>query len=153
MWRGKVCHLKLWFFPKLKYNCFLMLCQFLVNSKVIQVHPCVCLRAQSFSRVRLTLRDPLLCSPPGSSVHGISQARKQEWVAIFSSRGSSRPRDQTHVSLASGFFTLSHLGSPVYRHIHRHVYTYIYTLYIFFYIFFSIMAYYKILNIVPYAIQ
>ena len=130
-----------------------MLCQFLVNSKVIQVHPCVCLRAQSFSRVRLTLRDPLLCSPPGSSVHGISQARKQEWVAIFSSRGSSRPRDQTHVSLASGFFTLSHLGSPVYRHIHRHVYTYIYTLYIFFYIFFSIMAYYKILNIVPYAIQ
>jgi len=45
------------------------------------------------------------CSPPGSSVHGISQARILEWVAISFSR-SSRPRDQTHVScLAGGFFT------------------------------------------------
>ena len=34
------------------------------------------------------------CSPPGSSVHGILQARIRRWVAIFSSRGSSRPRDQ-----------------------------------------------------------
>ena len=38
------------------------------------------------------------CSPPGSSVHGISQARLLEWVAISFSRGSSRPRDQTWVS-------------------------------------------------------
>ena len=38
------------------------------------------------------------CSPPGSSVHGIPQVRILEWVAIFSSRGSSQPRDQTHVS-------------------------------------------------------
>ena len=36
--------------------------------------------------------------PPGSSVHGILQARIPEWVAIFFSRGSSQPRDQTHVS-------------------------------------------------------
>ena len=35
------------------------------------------------------------CSPPGSSVHGILQARILEWVAIFSSRGSSQLRDQT----------------------------------------------------------
>ena len=35
------------------------------------------------------------CSPPGSSVHGILQARILEWVAIPSSRGSSQPRDQT----------------------------------------------------------
>ena len=35
---------------------------------------------------------------PGSSSHGISPARRLEWVAIFSSRGSSQPRDQTHVS-------------------------------------------------------
>ena len=34
-------------------------------------------------------------SPPGSSVHGILQARILEWVAMLSSRGSSRPRDQT----------------------------------------------------------
>ena len=33
------------------------------------------------------------CSPPGSSVHGISQARILEWVAISFSRGSSLPRD------------------------------------------------------------
>ena len=38
------------------------------------------------------------CSPPGSSVHGILQARKLEWVAISFSRGSSWARDQTHVS-------------------------------------------------------
>ena len=41
------------------------------------------------------------CSPPGSSVHGISQARILEWVAISSSRGSSWPRDQTRVSSIS----------------------------------------------------
>ena len=35
--------------------------------------------------------------PPGSSVHGILQARILEWVAMPSSRGSSRPRDRTHV--------------------------------------------------------
>ena len=40
---------------------------------------------------------PLDCSPPGSSVHGIPQARILEWVAIFFSRGSSWPRDQTWV--------------------------------------------------------
>ena len=41
----------------------------------------------------LNLCDPMDCSPPGSSVHGISQARILEWVAI--SRGSSWPRDWT----------------------------------------------------------
>ena len=42
-----------------------------------------------------TLHDPVDCSPPGSSVHGILQARILEWVAISFSRGSSQPRDQT----------------------------------------------------------
>ena len=46
----------------------------------------------------LTLCDPMDCSLPGSSVHGISQVRILEWVAISYSRGSSRPRDQTPVS-------------------------------------------------------
>ena len=41
---------------------------------------------------------PMNCSPPPSSVHEISQARIVEWVAISSSRGSSQPRNQTHVS-------------------------------------------------------
>ena len=54
------------------------------------------------------------CSPPASSLHGISQARILEWVAISFSRGSSQARDQTCIScLASGFLTLSHLGSPL----------------------------------------
>ena len=46
----------------------------------------------------LTLCDPMDCSLPSSSIHGILQARILEWVAISFSRGSSRPRDQTHVS-------------------------------------------------------
>ena len=45
-----------------------------------------------------TLCDPMDCNPPGSSVHGISQARILEWVAISLSRGSSWPRDRTHIS-------------------------------------------------------
>ena len=45
----------------------------------------------------LTLCDLMECSPLGSSVHGILQAKMLEWVAIFSFRGSSRLRDQTHV--------------------------------------------------------
>ena len=48
--------------------------------------------------VVLTLCDPVDCSPSGSSVHGILQARVLEWVAISFSRGSSRPRDRTQVS-------------------------------------------------------
>ena len=53
-----------------------------------------------------TLCDPMDCSLPGCSVHGISQARILEWVAIPFSRGSSWPRDQTQVScIAGGFFT------------------------------------------------
>ena len=46
----------------------------------------------------LTLCNPMDCSPPGSSVHGIFQARIMEWGATFSSRGSSQSRDPTHVS-------------------------------------------------------
>ena len=46
-----------------------------------------------------TLCDPIDCSPPGSSVHGIFQARILEWVAISFSRWSSRPRDLTHDSI------------------------------------------------------
>ena len=43
----------------------------------------------------LTLCDPVDCSPPGSSAHGIPQARILEWVAISSYRRSSQLRDQT----------------------------------------------------------
>ena len=71
---------------------------------------CVC--AHSY----LTLCDPMDCSPPGSSVHGIFQAQILEWVAIFSSRGFSPSRDQTPVShtspaLQADSLPLSHQGS------------------------------------------
>ena len=63
-----------------------------------------------------TLCDPMDCCLPGSSVHGILQARILEWVAILSFRGSSWPRDWTSVSvspsLAGRFLSLNHLGSP-----------------------------------------
>ena len=56
-----------------------------------------------------TLCDPTGCRLPGSSVHGILQARVPEWVGISFSRGSSRLGDQIHVSaslaLTGGFFT------------------------------------------------
>ena len=52
--------------------------------------------------------DPMDCSLPGSSVHGILQARMLEWVAIPFSRGSSWPRDWTWIScvIAGRFFTV-----------------------------------------------
>ena len=46
----------------------------------------------------LTLCDPMDCSLPGSSVHGVFQAIVLEWIAISFSRGSSQPKDQTWVS-------------------------------------------------------
>ena len=51
------------------------------------------------SKLCPTLCDPVYCSSPGSSVHGISQARILEWVAISFSRGSFQPRDLTLVVL------------------------------------------------------
>ena len=49
-----------------------------------------------------TLCNSVGCSPPGSSVHGILQARVLDWVATSFSRGSSQPRDRTRVSLIAG---------------------------------------------------
>ena len=54
-----------------------------------------------------TLCDPVDCSPPDSSVHGILQTRLLEWVTIPFSRGSSQPRDQTQVFCIAGRFLLS----------------------------------------------
>ena len=56
----------------------------------------------------LTLCNPMDCGLPGSSVHGISQARILEWIAISSSRGSSPPRDRT----AGRYFVPVPPGSP-----------------------------------------
>ena len=66
------------------------------------------------SKSCLTLFYPMDCSPLSSSVHGISQARILEWVAISFSRGSSWPRDWTHVSCIAGrFFTSKPPGKPI----------------------------------------
>ena len=54
-----------------------------------------CMLAKSFQSCP-TLCDPMGRSPPGSSVHGILQAKILDWVATLSSRESSKSRDQTH---------------------------------------------------------
>ena len=60
-----------------------------------------------------TPSDPMDCSLPGSSIHGIFQARILEWVAISFSRGSSQPRDRTRGLLhcRQMLYHLSHQGS------------------------------------------
>ena len=61
---------------------------------------CVC-ALRSVAQSCLTLCGPMGCSPPGSIVHEIFQARILQWVAISYSRGSSKPRDWTQVSCVS----------------------------------------------------
>ena len=69
---------------------------FLTYSFFIYLTECVlvaaCVHAQSLQSC-LTLCDPMDCTPPGFSVHGILQARIREWVAIFFSKRSSQYRD------------------------------------------------------------
>ena len=72
----------------------------------------MCVRECEHARLVMSdYGDPMDCSLPGFSVHGLLQPRILEWVAISFSRGSSQPRDQTHMSmspaLAGGFFTSS----------------------------------------------
>ena len=72
------------------------------------VHVCVLV-----AQLCPTLCNPTNCTPPGSSVHGILQARILEWVAIPFSRGSSWPRDWTQVSCITGrFFPSEPPGKP-----------------------------------------
>ena len=77
-----------------------MLCMLCLKVKVLLAQLC------------LTLCDPMDCSPPDSSDHGIFQARILEWVAISFSRGFFRPSDRTWVSCIAGrfFYRLSHQG-------------------------------------------
>ena len=72
---------------------------------------CVCvLVAQS----RLTLCDPMDCSSPDFSVHGILQTSVLEWIAIPFSRGTSQPRDWTLVSCVAGtLFTVWATGKSL----------------------------------------
>ena len=71
---------------------------------------CTCLRECVLSD---SVCDPMDCSSPGSSVHGILHSRILGWLAISSSRRSSQPRDQTCISyIAGGFFTAESLQNP-----------------------------------------
>ena len=76
------------------------------NDSVIHIYASACILSQS---VVSDCLQPMDCRAPGSSIHGVFQARILAWVAIFSSRGSYPPRDQTHVSciscIGSIFFT------------------------------------------------
>ena len=78
-----ICHL-LWSYPSVSISVFLV------------------------TQSCLTLCDSMDCSLPGSSIHGIFQARILGWVAMPSSRGSSQPRDRTQLSIV---YRLSHQGS------------------------------------------
>ena len=83
-----------------------LFCVFKISGVCVCVCVCV-LVAQSC----LTLRDPMDYSPPGSSIHGLLQARILEWVAMpSSSRGSSWPRDLTCISL------ILHIGRKALYH-------------------------------------
>ena len=65
----------------------------------------------------LTLCDPMDCSPPGSSVHGVLQARILAWVAISFSWGSSQLGDRTwSPPLAGGFLTSEPPGKQQFTH-------------------------------------
>ena len=108
---------------------------------------CVCVYDHSVVSVTqscLTLGDSMDCSPPGSSVHEISQARILEWVAIPFSRGSSQHRDQ-NLGLPQCRQILSHLshrGSPyvtiyivnIYMYISHLFYLFIYHYLVYLYI-------------------
>ena len=89
--------------PQFKRINYLVLSLPLWSNSYIYYLTVLCLVAQ----LRLTLCDPVDCSLPGSSVHGILQTRILEWVATPFSRGSAQARDQTWVSCIAGrFFTI-----------------------------------------------
>ena len=72
-----------------------------------RVDCCCCLATQLY----LTLCDPMDCSPSGSSVCGISQARMQEWLSFPTPRGlSNLGIEPMSPTLAGGFFTTQPLG-------------------------------------------
>ena len=109
------------------------------------------------TQLPLTLCDPVDCSPPGFSVYEIIQARILEWVAISSSKRSSRPRDQAHISYVSciGRRVLyhQHLGSPMLFLLYSkgtQLHIYMYPL---FFRFFPHKGHCRVLSGVPCAIQ
>ena len=77
---------------------------------------CICAKSLQLC---LTLFDPMVCSPPGSSLHGILQAGILEWVSMPFCRGSSWPREDLHLPVAPALqadsLLLSHQRGPICR--------------------------------------
>ena len=107
---------------------FFLLCSYLIwmvimemtslnSSSVVQLWIiCFCLVTKSC--LTLCDCDSMDCSLPGSSVHGISQARTLEWIVISFFRVSSKPWDGTHLSCFAGrFFTTEPGGKPYRNHV------------------------------------
>ena len=85
------------------FNSYCQIPKMFGKSVCVCVCVCVCVLV---TQSRSTLCDAMGCFLPGSSVHGIRQARILEWVTTLFSRGSSQPRDQIRVSCIAGrFFT------------------------------------------------
>ena len=83
------------------YTLFKITVKYKLHSLCYTVYSCAYLCAKSL-QLCPTLCNHMNCSPPGSSFHGILQTRILEWVAMPSSRGSSQPRNWTHVSYVFG---------------------------------------------------
>ena len=97
-WMGKPGVLQSMGLQRVRHNWVTELSLMKYESEVAQLCPTLC--------------DPMDCSPPGSSIHGILWARILEWVAISFSRGSSWPRDQTQVALQADTLTSEPPGKP-----------------------------------------
>ena len=99
-------------YSTLSLCCLSVLCSLYLLISFSFVHPSFPFPFGNHSQSQVSQSCPTLCNPvdcslPGSSIHGILQARILEWVAISFSRGSSQPRNQTQVShIAGRHFTL-----------------------------------------------
>ena len=90
-----------WWGKGRKYYNFCLCCLlppvYIVYVLFVEVYIILCMRAKTLHSCP-TLSDHMDCSPPGSSVHGVSQARIHEWLAILSTRRSSWLKGWTHIS-------------------------------------------------------
>ena len=102
--RQEYCHFLLQgIFPTQGSNPCLLHCRRILYQINHQGNP----KESEVAQLFLTFCDPMDCSLPCSSVHGIFQARMLEWVVVSLSRGSSQPRDRNWVSPTAGrLFTL-----------------------------------------------
>ena len=92
---SKIQHFNLWFYI---FNVYYPVKSLKVTSQMKLPFKVMCVLC---AQLCPALWDPMNCSPPDSSVHGVFQARVLEWVAISYSRGSSWSKDQTRVSCVS----------------------------------------------------